>query len=125
MASLIKRLVTWWEGQSVGTQLFTARHGRLVGHDDDGNSFYRNADDTRRWVIYAGQNDGSRVGPEWYGWLHHTFPKPPTEDPIARKPWETEHHPNLTGTEGAFFRRGSIRRADVEPRSDYEAWTPE
>ena len=125
MAGLLKRLVTWWDGQSLGTQLWTARHGHEVGRDEAGNVYYRNADDTRRWVIYEGQNDASRVGPEWYGWLHHTFPKPPTEDPIARKPWEKPHHENLTGTEGAFFRKGSIRRADVEPRSDYEAWSPE
>lgn len=125
MLSFLKRLATWWDGYSVGTALFTRRHGVKVGEDEAGNRYYRNADDTRRWVLYTGQNDASRVGPEWYGWLHHTFALPPTEDPFPRKPWEKPHHPNLTGTEGAYFRPGSIRRADVTPRSDYEAWTPE
>ncbi|MEM8824063.1 MAG: NADH:ubiquinone oxidoreductase subunit NDUFA12 [Pseudomonadota bacterium] len=125
MASLIKRLVTWWDGQSLGTQIFTSRHGTRVGEDDEGNVYYRNPDDTRRWVIYNGDNDATRVGPEWYGWLHHTFEKPPTEEPVQRKAWEKPHQPNLTGSDGAFLRPGSLRRADVKPQSDYEAWSPE
>lgn len=125
MAGLLKRLVTWWDGQSVGTQIFTSRNGTRVGEDEQGNVYYRNADDTRRWVIYDGDNDATRVGPEWYGWLHHTFDKPPTEDPVVRKAWEKPHQPNLTGSDGAFLRPGSIRRADVKPQTDYEAWSPE
>ena len=125
MLSFLKRIVTWWDGYSVGTALFTKRHGVKVGEDAVGNQYHRNEDHTRRWVLYTGQNDASRVDAEWYGWLHHTFPHPPTEDPFPRKSWEKPHHPNLTGTEGAFYRKGSIRRSDVEPRSDYEAWTPE
>jgi NADH:ubiquinone oxidoreductase subunit len=120
----IKRALTWWEGASVGTLLWTKRVGTEVGRDEAGNVYYRNADDSRRWVIYAGDNDASRVDAAWYGWLHHSFPKTPIEEPIARKTWEKPHQHNLTGGEGAFFRKGSIRRADVEPRSDYEAWTP-
>jgi NADH:ubiquinone oxidoreductase subunit len=114
----------WWEGASIGTALWTARNGIEVGRDVAGNVYYRNADDSRRWVIYTGDNDASRVEAEWYGWLHHTFPKPPTEDPIPHKAWEKPHQHNMTGSEGAFLRPGSIRRADTEPRSDYEAWTP-
>lgn len=125
MASLLKRLVAWWDGTSVGTQLFTNRHGTKVGEDDDGNVYYRNEDDTRRWVLYEGSNDATRVGPEWYGWLHHTFKQPPTEAPMARKAWEKPHQPNLTGSDGAFLRQGSIRRPDSAPQRDYEAWSPE
>lgn len=125
MASLLKRLVTWWDGTSVGTQLFTRRFGEKVGEDVDGNVFYRNADDTRRWVLYEGSNDATRVGPDWYGWLHFTVRKPPTEEPVVHKAWEKPHQPNMTGSEGAFLRQGSIRRADVKPQADYEAWSPE
>jgi NADH:ubiquinone oxidoreductase subunit len=125
MAGLLKRLVSWWDGQSVGTQLWTARNGTRVGEDAAGNVYYRNADDSRRWVIYSGSNDATRVTAEWYGWLHHTFPRPPTEERVARQSWEKPHMPNMTGSEGAFLRQGSIRRADVEPQKDYEAWSPE
>jgi NADH:ubiquinone oxidoreductase subunit len=124
MRNFLMRMFGWWEGASIGTNLWTKRNGTEVGRDAAGNVYYRNADDSRRWVIYTGDNDASRVEAEWYGWLHHTFPKPPTEDPYPHKPWEKPHRHNMTGGEGAFLRPGSIRRADVEPRSDYEAWTP-
>jgi NADH:ubiquinone oxidoreductase subunit len=125
MAGLIKRLVTWWDGQSLGTQIWTARNGTRVGEDEQGNVFYRNSDDTRRWVIYNGDNDATRVGPEWYGWLHHTFKAPPTEEPLPHKTWEKPHQVNLTGSTGAFARPGSLRNADTSAATDYEAWSPE
>ena len=125
MAGFFKRLVAWWDGQSVGTLLWTRRFGHEVGRDEQGNVYYRNADDTRRWVHYAGDNDASRVPPEWYGWLHKVLALPPTREPLPRTSWEKSHLPNLTGTDGAFFRKGSLRRADVKPQADYEAWTPE
>lgn len=125
MAGLIKRLVTWWDGQSLGTQLYTARNGTRVGEDEQGNIYYRNSDDTRRWVIYDGDNDATRVGPEWYGWLHHTFDQPPTDAPLEHKTWEKPHQENLTGTAAAFARPGSLRQPDAKPATDYEAWSPE
>ena len=125
MAGFLGRLFGWWDGQSLGTRLWTRRFGTEVGRDEAGNVYYANADSTRRWVHYAGDNDASRVGPEWYGWLHHIFAQPPNVEPFAHKPWEKPHQPNMTGSDGAFYRQGSIRRADVRPASDYEAWTPE
>ncbi len=121
----IKRVFTWWDGQTLGTQLWTWRKGRRVGEDAQGNVFYRNADDSRRWVIYQGEAEASKVDPEWHGWLHRTWDEPPTEKPMAHKDWEKPHQENLTGTAMAYAPEGSIRRAAPAPRSDYEAWTPE
>lgn len=119
------RAVTWWNGQTLNTQWFTARHGERVGEDAQGNVFYRNADDSKRWVIYEGEAEASRVDPEWHGWLHRTWDQPPTEAPLARKDWEKPHEPNLTGTVMAYAPKGSIRRTAPEKRRDYEAWSPE
>ena len=121
----IKRIFTWWDGQTLGTQLWTWRKGEKVGEDEQGNVFYRNADDSRRWVIYNGEAEASRVSPDWHGWLHRTFDELPSETPLRHKEWEKPHLPNLTGTTAAYAPTGSIRRADPEPRSDYEAWSPE
>lgn len=121
----IKRIFTWWDGQSFGTQLWTSRNGQKVGEDSQGNVYYRNADDSRRWVIYDGENEASRVGAEWHGWLHRTWDEPPTEANLQHKPWEKPHQENLTGTMAAYAPAGSIRRAAPAERSDYEAWTPE
>lgn len=121
----IKRIFTWWDGQSFGTQLWTRRHGEKVGDDAQGNVYYRNADDSRRWVIYNGENEASRVNPEWHGWLHHTWNEPPTEVALRRKDWEKPHQENLTGTMAAYAPAGSIRKTAPAARADYEAWSPE
>ncbi|WP_438955664.1 NADH:ubiquinone oxidoreductase subunit NDUFA12 [Cognatiyoonia sp.] len=125
MFQFIKRIFTWWDGQTFGTQLWTWRKGVRVGEDEAGNIFYRNDDDSRRWVIYNGDMEASRVSPEWHGWLHHTWDEPPTDRPLAHKTWEKPHQENLTGTLAAYVPAGSLRKADPVERSDYEAWSPE
>lgn len=119
------RSVTWWNGQTLNTQLYTWRKGAKVGEDAQGNVFYRNRDDSRRWVIFNGESEASRIEPDWHGWLHHTCQEPPTEQPPARKPWQKPHIENLTGTALAYAPAGSIRRAAPDQRRDYEAWSPE
>lgn len=119
------RAVTWWNSQTIGTQIFTSRNGVKVGEDDQGNVFYENRDKTRRWVIFNGEAEASRVSPDWHGWLHYTWDEPPTEKPLAHKTWEKPHQENLTGTAMAYAPIGSIRRPSPEARADYEAWSPE
>jgi len=121
----LKRLLTWWNSQTLGTQLFTWRKGVKVGEDAEGNLFYRTADDKRRWVIYNGEAEASRISPDWHGWLHFTWDQPPTDAPLAHKPWEKPHQENLTGTPLAYVPKGSLHRARPAERRDYEAWQPE
>jgi NADH:ubiquinone oxidoreductase subunit len=121
----ISRVFTWWDGQTHGTQLFTWRKGVRVGSDSAGNQFYKTRDDSRRWVIYNGPMEASRISPDWHGWLHRTWDQPPTDQPLLHKAWERPHQENLTGTVLAYAPTGSIRRAEQTARSDYEAWTPE
>ena len=125
MASYFNRIFTWWNGQTLGTQLFTARKGKKVGEDGQGNVFYQNTDGVRRWVIYNGEAEASRIDPDWHGWLHHTWDTPPSEAALPRKDWEKPHQENLTGTMAAYAPAGSIRKSAPAERSDYEAWTPE
>ncbi|SDW31699.1 NADH:ubiquinone oxidoreductase subunit NDUFA12 [Litoreibacter albidus] len=119
------RAVTWWNGQTLNTQLFTWRKGEKVGEDEAGNTFFQTAGGKRRWVIFNGEAEASRVSPDWHGWLHHTWNEPPTKAPLARKAWEKPHHANLTGTALAYAPKGSMRRAEPKARQDYEAWSPE
>jgi len=121
----LKRLLTWWNSQTLGTQIFTARRGVRVGQDPAGNVFYQTRDGKRRWVIFNGEMEASRVSPDWHGWLHHTWDAPPTAAPLPRKAWEKPHQANLTGTGAAYLPPGSIRRAEPAARRDYEAWQPE
>ncbi|MEX0337780.1 MAG: NADH:ubiquinone oxidoreductase subunit NDUFA12 [Arenibacterium sp.] len=121
----VLRAATWWNGQTLNTQIFTWRKGVKVGEDSQGNRFYKNADDSKRWVIFNGEVEASKVDPEWHGWLHRTWDEPPSEKPLKRKDWEKPHQENLTGTALAYAPAGSIRRAEPVERKDYEAWSPE
>jgi len=124
--NFLKRLLTWWNSQTLGTQIMTWRRGIKVGEDDQGNVFYQTKDGKRRWVIFNGECEASRVAPGWSGWLHFTWDQPPTEAPLVRKPWQAPHQENLTGTPAAYAPPGSIRKsADPVARPDYEAWQPE
>lgn len=123
--SMLVRAFSWWNSQTWGTQFFTWRKGVKVGEDNQGNIYFRTADDARRWVIFNGESEASRVSPEWHGWLHRTWDHPPSEVPLEHKPWEKPHLENLTGTALAYAPAGSIRRSAPVSRSDYEAWTPE
>ena len=119
------RLFTWWNSQTFGTQLFTWRKGVRVGEDAQGNIFYQTADGKRRWVIYNGESEASRISPEWHGWLHHTWNEPPTEKSMIRRAWQKPHEVNLTGTPRAYAPAGSLRHVHPVERRDYEAWQPE
>lgn len=123
--SLFLRFFTWWNSETWNTQFWTWRHGNKVGEDEQGNVFYQTKDGKRRWVIYNGEAEASRVSPEWHGWLHHTWDEPPTKAPLPHRSWEKPHLPNLTGTAQAYHPEGSLYRAEPAKRSDYDAWQPE
>ena len=125
MLSFLNRLVTWWNGSTIGTQLYTMRNGQKVGEDDQGNTYYQTRDGKRRWVMFNGEAEASRVSPDWHGWLHHTYDESPADRPLAHKAWEKPHQPNLTGTMAAYAPAGSLRQAAPADRRDYEAWSPE
>ncbi len=130
---VFKTLLTWWNGATLGTLFTVAKRGRKVGEDEFGNRYYESRDTVsydgrrRRWVIFNGYAEASKVSPDWHGWLHYTFEEPPTEAPLARKAWEKEHLPNLTGTPMAWRPQGSLARSGERPAAtgDYEAWSPE
>ncbi len=124
---LLSEIFTWWNSQTLGTRLYTARKGERVGEDAQGNVYYQTDGGKRRWVIYNGEVEASRVPPEWHIWLHYTVDEPPTEQPPEIKPWEQPHKPNLTGHAGAYHPKGSLyAEGDRAPTGgDYEAWRPD
>jgi NADH:ubiquinone oxidoreductase subunit len=134
MKNFLLRLFTWWNGQTFGTQVWTALYGEFVGQDEFGNRYYRTKngkiDPTlgleRRWVLYSGIAEASMVPPSWHGWLHHTVDVPPTQDTTEPRSWEKPHRPNLTGTAGAYRPSGSTLAQGRRPKAtgDYKAWTP-
>jgi NADH:ubiquinone oxidoreductase subunit len=136
------RIFTWWLDNTIGTTLFTSRNGRLVGTDELGNRYYedkaprRSAAEARggagmamkrgrRWVLYEGEPEASKVPQEWHAWLHYTVADPPKAG--APKPrFELPHQPNLTGTELAYHPKGSVLGEGQRAKAtgDYEPWRP-
>jgi len=126
------KLFTWWNGGTIGTLLWGALHGQQVGTDAQGNRYYRSSKkDTagreRRWVIYQGANDASRVPAEWHGWLHHSYDEVPESHLPPPRIWEADYTPNATGTAAAYRPQGALERGGRRARAtgDYEAWSPE
>ena len=119
---------TWWNGATFGTALWTRRNGNQVGTDDAGNAYFESKSSPgRRWVIYAGSNDGSRVPPGWQSWLRGTIDELPDQGLPPRRRWEKEPVPNLTGSDDAWVPSGSLRAEGVRAATtgDYSAWTPD
>jgi NADH:ubiquinone oxidoreductase subunit len=115
---------------SLGTLFTTWFSGRFVGADDEGNRYYRGRarkgnPRERRWVIYAGEIEASRVPSEWHAWLHHVTDEAPL-GPRLRHAWQQPHQPNKTGTPEAYRPAGSLlmggKRAPAS--ADYQPWTP-
>ena len=125
---LLKNTFTWWDGITFGTWMGLRGKSR-VGEDSLGNVYYQGGADPngipRRWVVYKGSNDASRVPPEWFGWLHHMTDLVPEALPPVRS-WEKPAVPNLTGTEIAYRPAGALERGGnrAAATGDYEAWSP-
>ncbi|HEV2565809.1 MAG TPA: NADH:ubiquinone oxidoreductase subunit NDUFA12 [Microvirga sp.] len=135
MKEFFTQFFTWWNGQTLGTRFFTWRKGQFVGEDEFGNRYYRytqaqaidsNVGAERRWVIYNGDADASKVPPGWRAWLCHNGDVPPSEESYQPRPWEKPYVPNMTGTAQAYRPQGSSLSAGQRPAAtgDYVPWTP-
>lgn len=116
---------------TIGTKISTFFKGRHVGTDAFGNRYFiekkiRSGQRTRRWVMYKGVAEPSKVPPMWNAWLHYTVDQLPTELSTPHYAWEKEHVPNLSGTAGAYLPPGHIRMGSdrASTVADYQAWTP-
>jgi NADH:ubiquinone oxidoreductase subunit len=131
---VLKAIFTWWNGATIGVRWTIQRLGVPVGEDEFGNRYYEARTNKesydgrkRRWVVFKGYAEASKVSPDWHGWLHHTFEQPPTVEPLNRRAWEKDYLPNLTGTIEAWRPSGSLARTGERPAAtgDYQAWRPE
>ena len=78
-------------------QFLIKRNKKLIGKDILGNPYYitiANGVD-KRWVIYNGNADPTKIPAPWHTWLHYTNNQTP-------KSSKSPHFPNLTGTQYAY-----------------------
>ncbi|MBT5107237.1 MAG: NADH:ubiquinone oxidoreductase subunit NDUFA12 [Rhodospirillaceae bacterium] len=120
MTTAITRVITWFKGAP-------------VGDDHLGNKYYQErkapSDGRRRkrWVVYNGEDEASRVPPEWHAWLHYTIDAVPDGAGRPHREWQQEHLANQTGTAQAYRPPGHtlVSGQRAKATGDYDAWTPE
>ena len=114
---ILKIFFTWWNRQTIGTFLKTLFTGKLVGKDKYGNKYYKNKDD-KRWVIYSGHIEATKITSDWFLWIHHTVDKDPENDD-KRYQWQKDQLENKTGTKDSY-KPIKIRKNDKLKK--YETW---
>ncbi len=115
---------------TIGTRIFTWLKGKSVGVDQFGNRYFEERGVVKgrrrkRWVMFNGVVEASKVPAEWHGWLHYTLDAPLLG--LKRYGWQKEHIPNLTGTKGRYLPKGHLQNGGerAATRADYVAWKPE
>jgi len=117
---------------TIGTKIHTFLFGKKIGQDQFGNCYYvekksRAIGRTKRWVIYRGEAEASKVPADWHGWLHYTTDIIPAASGLpTRKFWSKPHQQNLTGTNDAYLPAGHTLSSGQRPTAtgDYQAWKP-
>lgn len=131
-AKLVEKTVNIRLMANLWTYIFTTIKGKMVAKDHFGNRYYHERQTPagrrrRRWVVYKGEAEASRVPPEWHAWLHHTTADAPLGGGVPRRPWQKPHQPNLTGTAAAYRPPGHLLTGGHRDRAtgDYEPWIPD
>tara|TARA_B100001564_G_C20488663_1_gene600546 strand:- start:455 stop:814 length:360 start_codon:yes stop_codon:yes gene_type:complete len=118
MLTLFKKIFTWWNRDTVGTNLKTIFFGKLAGEDSYGNKYYESKNG-KRWVIYSGEIDASKIPVEWFSWIHFMSNKIENKHELKKYDWQKPHQPNLTGTEGAYYPNKNKKNV-IEKK--YKSW---
>ena len=117
MLTIIKQIFTWWNHQTLGTRLQIFFSGKLVGTDKNGNKYYESKSG-RRWVVYNGEVEASKIPNEWYSWMHNMNNKIQNKHDLEKYDWQKEHLPNQTGSENSY----NPRKNKNAVKKKYSSW---
>lgn len=97
-----------------------------VGKDQFGNRYFIGNNknylgQAKRFVIYNGQDEGSKVPPMWHAWLHYLSDDVPTVDNNKVYNWQQEYVPNLSSTKCAY----NLAQSSCTKIETYSKWSPE
>jgi len=117
MLTLLKKIFIWWDQETLGTKLKTIFFGKLVGSDSLGNKYYESKLG-KRWVIYSGEIDASKIPMEWYSWIHFTNNRIENNHDLEKYDWQKPHLSNQTGTENAY----NPNKNNEQIKKKYTSW---
>ena len=98
---------------------------KKVGTDEFNNNYFEERIKApgnkvkRRYVLYHGIDEPSKVPSAWHRWLHYTTNKIPVNSEIHKYPWQKIHLPNLTGTKYAYHPKIGNKKTQT-----YQSWKP-
>ena len=132
--SLFKSLLSVLSAQSpVHIWFVTLTSGaKHIGDDQFGNRYFeakprKDYKRPRRWVLFRGEPEATKIPPEWHGWIHFQTNTPPSDGNMApRRSWQKPHQPNQTGTINAYRPDGHLLKTGNRPKAtgDYQPWLP-
>ncbi|MBT4922235.1 MAG: NADH:ubiquinone oxidoreductase subunit NDUFA12 [Rickettsiales bacterium] len=112
----------------IATKLYAYFFGKFVGKDEGGNSYFRIATPKshpeRRWVVYNGIVEASKVPAKWHLWLHHVTDQLPSESNKEPYKWQKPHQPNFTSTSKAYYPLSEAEKYSACKQSYYNAFDP-
>ncbi len=98
--------------------LYIIIFGKKIAIDEFGNKYYQLKTSKfgrpRRFVLYKGKKEASKVSAHWHAWLRNTIDSPIDTTLYG---WQKIHTPNLTGTKNSYSSKG-----ETKSYNDYTAW---
>tara|TARA_B100001057_G_scaffold437649_1_gene469604 strand:- start:298 stop:651 length:354 start_codon:yes stop_codon:yes gene_type:complete len=106
-------------------KIYSNFFAKKMGSDEYGNIYYSKSSKSvvnnfreRRWVIYKGEVEASKVPQEWNAWLHHSVNNIP--DKRSRKPkWIKKHIVNKPRNINEVILENKYQK------KSYEIWKPD
>ncbi|MDX2083701.1 MAG: NADH-ubiquinone oxidoreductase subunit NDUFA12 family protein [Rickettsiales bacterium] len=97
-----------------------------IGVDEFGNEYFQR-NDGKRFIIYKGIAEASKIPASWHGWIHYNQNQPPINIRVNHYSWQKIHLPNLTGTKNSYAPKGHLACGGIREKvsSDYQAWHPD
>ena len=112
---------------NLGTLIYSFLYGKKVGQDKNGNKFYINKYNKRKWVIYNKFIDPSSLMVVWQMWLTDKKKDLPIELNKKNYLWQKERKPNYSGTKNSYHPKISKNKFQKNNKNKNlkEIWSPE
>ncbi|MFM8186498.1 MAG: NADH-ubiquinone oxidoreductase subunit NDUFA12 family protein [Alphaproteobacteria bacterium] len=93
---------------------------KKIGSDEFGNEYFEHRN-KKRFVVYKGIAEPTKIPAEWHVWIHYMTNQAPVQINTNKYSWQKIHLPNLTGTLNSYNPNNSKSNSNNNS-THYEAW---